>query len=145
MEVSTSVSNAKFKFVDWIGLVYTFMIKRTIQIFLFHSRKYVWALCPAGYYMQGVRLGAGPPAYLNNIDEAKCCHPQGHPNSFEHCYDEDYTYKFDNKGWAFCKQLGYYLVGIYKSDCNQLYCLEKLRCCKMKLGKRSLFSFRINL
>ncbi|CAH3043762.1 unnamed protein product [Pocillopora meandrina] len=96
------------------------------------DRTHVWALCPNGYYMQGMRLGAGPPAYLHHIDEAKCCHPQGHPNSYEHCYDQDVTYSFDNKGWSECQQVGYYMTGFYKSDCNDIYCIEKFRCCKMK-------------
>lgn len=96
------------------------------------DRTHVWALCPNGYYMQGMRLGAGPPAYLHHIDEAKCCHPQGHPNSYEHCYDQDVTYSFDNKGWSECQQAGYFMTGFYKSDCNNIYCIEKFRCCKMK-------------
>lgn len=92
----------------------------------------VWALCPTGYYLNGLRLGAGPPAYLNHIDEGQCCHPQGHPDSYEHCYDEDVTYSFDNKGWSECKQAGYYMTGFYKSSCNNIYCIEKFKCCKMK-------------
>ena len=109
------------------------MSKLFLKIFL--PRFNVWALCPAGYYMQGMRLGAGPPAYLLHIDEAKCCHPQGHPNSYEHCYDQDVTHSFDNKGWSECQQHGYYMTGFYKSSCNDIYCIEKFRCCKMKKGK----------
>ena len=92
----------------------------------------VWALCPTGYYLNGLRLGARYPAYLLHIDEGQCCHPQGHPNSYDHCYDEDVTYSFDNKGWSECQQAGYYMTGFYKSNCNDLYCIEKFRCCKMK-------------
>ncbi|XP_044166634.1 SCO-spondin-like [Acropora millepora] len=96
------------------------------------DRFYVWALCPTGYYLNGLRLGAGPPAYLHHIDEAQCCHPQGHPNSYEQCYDEDVSRSFDDKGWSECKKPGYYMTGFYKSSCNQIYCIEKFRCCKMK-------------
>jgi len=92
----------------------------------------VWALCPTGYYLNGLRLGAGPPAFLQHIDEAQCCHPQGHPNSYEQCYDEDVTISFDDKGWSECKKPGYYMTGFYKSSCNDIYCIEKFRCCKMK-------------
>ena len=95
----------------------------------------VWALCPAGYYLNGLRLGAGPPAYLQHIDEGQCCHPHGHPNSYEHCYDEDVTHSFDHKGWSECQQAGYYMIGFYKSSCNNIYCIEKFRCCKMKKRK----------
>ena len=102
-----------------------------IKISTFYSF-YVWALCPPGYYFNGLRLGAGPPAYLYDIDEGQCCHPQDHPNSYEHCYDEDVTYSFDRQGWSTCKQQGYYMTGFYKSSCSDLYCIEKFKCCKMK-------------
>ncbi|XP_022777655.1 uncharacterized protein LOC111319090, partial [Stylophora pistillata] len=92
----------------------------------------VWALCPSGYFMNGLRLGYAPPAFLNNIDEAKCCHPQNHPSSYEDCYDEDVTISFDRKGWSECQRDGFYMTGFYKSSCDKLYCIEKFRCCKMK-------------
>lgn len=93
---------------------------------------HVWALCPTGYYLSGLRLGAGPPAYLQHIDEAQCCHPQGHPNSYEHCYDQDVSHSFDHKGWSECQTAGYFMTGFHKSSCNDIYCIEKFRCCKMK-------------
>ena len=97
---------------------------------------HVWALCPTGYYLSGLRLGAGPPAYLQHIDEAQCCHPQGHPNSYEHCYDQDVSHSFDHKGWSECQTAGYFMTGFHKSSCNDIYCIETFRCCKMK--KRNL-------
>ena len=102
----------------------------------------VWALCPTGYFLNGLRLGAGPPAYLLHIDEAQCCHPQGHPNSYEQCYDEDVSRSFDDKGWSECKKPGYYMTGFYKSVCNEIYCIEKFRCCKMK--KRNFYFVYFN-
>ena len=94
----------------------------------------VWALCPSGYYLNGLRLSAGLPAYLYDIDEGQCCHPQNHPNSYEQCYDEDVTLSFDFRGWSTCKQQGYYMTGFYKSNCNDIHCIEKFKCCKMKNG-----------
>ena len=119
--------------------VYHKSIKFSVLIFVFDTFPSrfsfnIWALCPTGYYLNGLRLGAGPPAYLNHIDEGQCCHPQGHPDSYEHCYDEDVTLSFDNKGWSECKQAGYYMTGFYKSSCNNIYCIEKFKCCKMKKG-----------
>ncbi|XP_044166631.1 thrombospondin-2-like isoform X1 [Acropora millepora] len=96
------------------------------------DRFHVWALCPTGYYLNGLRLGAGPHGYVNDIDEAQCCHPQGHPNSYELCYDEDVSRSFNNAGWSECKKPGYYMTGFYKSSCNAIYCIETFRCCKMK-------------
>ena len=115
------------------------MLDKSVHIlFSFH----VWALCPTGYYLNGLRLGAGPPAYLLHIDEAQCCHPQGHPNSYEQCYDEDVSRSFDDKGWSECKKPGYYMTGFYKSSCNDIYCIEKFRCCKMK--KRNFYFVYFN-
>ncbi|XP_022808737.1 uncharacterized protein LOC111345723 [Stylophora pistillata] len=99
---------------------------------LLSNRYNVWALCPSGYFMNGLRLDHALPAFLNNIAEAKCCHPQNHPSSYEDCYDEDVTISFDRKGWSECQQEGFYMTGFYKSSCDKLYCIEKFRCCKMK-------------
>ena len=105
----------------------------------------VWALCPTGYYMNGLRLGAGPPAYLLHIDEAQCCHPQGHPNSYEDCYDQDVTISFDNKGWSECQRAGYFMTGFYKSGCNDIYCIEKFKCCKMEKRNVDFINFNHEL
>ena len=105
----------------------------------------VWALCPTGYYLNGLELDRGPPAYLNDIDKGQCCHPQNHPNSYEHCYDENVWVSFDNIGWSECKQEGYYMTGFYKSTCNNLYCIELFKCCKMKKGSFIHLYSRLNL
>ena len=127
-------AHSKYKF-----LVVNFCARLKFPfVFSFH----VWALCPTGYYLNGLRLGGGPPTYLLHIDEGQCCHPQGHPYSYEHCYDEDVTDSFDNRGWSGCQQAEYYMTGFYKSDCNDLYCIEKFRCCKMK--KRNFYFINLN-
>ena len=111
---------------------------------IFFFRNNVWARCPAGYYLNGLRLGTGPPQYLLNIDEAKCCHPQDHPNSYKRCYNEDVSLSFDNKGWSECKRPGYYMVGFYKSSCNDINCIEKFKCCQMKKGTFNLLDLLLN-
>ena len=90
---------------------------------------YGWALCPSGYYLNGLLLHAGLPA-------GQCCHPQNHPNSYEHCYDEDIRHSFNRKSWSTCKQQGYYITGFNKSYCSNSYysCIEKFKCCKMEKG-----------
>ncbi|XP_022800128.1 uncharacterized protein LOC111337987 [Stylophora pistillata] len=98
------------------------------------NRYNVWALCPSGYFMNGLRLGYAAPALLYNIDEAKCCHPQNHPKSDGYCYEENVTISFKKKGWSECQGEGFYMTGFYKSSCDELYCIEKFRCCKMKSG-----------
>ncbi|XP_058941677.2 properdin-like isoform X1 [Pocillopora verrucosa] len=92
--------------------------------------KHVWALCPAGYYMEGIYITY--PTNIYNIEESKCCRPQNHPNAYDDCYDEDVYLSFDKKGWSECKRDGYYMTGIYKGGCEHLYCIEKFKCCSMK-------------
>ena len=71
----------------------------------------------------------GGPYWIHLIEEATCCRPQNHPNSYEECYDEDAGLK-----WSECKQGGYYIAGIYRGTCDKFDCLDKIRCCKMKTG-----------
>ncbi|KAL9952520.1 hypothetical protein ACROYT_G039788 [Oculina patagonica] len=90
----------------------------------------VWALCPNGYFLNGFRVSGQK---LFNIEEGKCCRPQNQQeDSYDGCYDEDVLISFDNKGWSVCKKEGYYMVGLYKSVCNELYCIETFKCCRMK-------------
>lgn len=99
------------------------------------SRSNTWALCPSGFYLEGIYISADSGPKLYHIEEAKCCRPQNHPDSYDGCYDEDVTISFDNKGWSQCQRNGYYMTGFYKSSCNEIYCIEKFRCCKMKKGR----------
>ena len=101
-------------------------------------RFYVWALCPASYYLNGLRIQRGYPAFLSHIKQGQCCRPRNHSISYEDCYDEDVTRSFDTKGWSECKRAGYYMTGFYKSNCNDLNCIDKFRCCKMKKGNSIL-------
>ena len=90
--------------------------------------------------MNGLRLGKGSPQSLLDIDEAKCCHPESHPDLYEDCYDEDVSLSFQNEGWSDCKKDGYYMAGFFKSGCDYIYCIEEFKCCKMKTGNRFLQS-----
>ncbi len=95
------------------------------------SRNNVWALCPTGFYLNGLRKSDGGD--LHNIEEGQCCRPVNQPdNKYYDCYDEDVTMSFDNKGWNQCQREGYFMTGLYKSNCDKIYCIEKLKCCRMK-------------
>ena len=100
-----------------------------VPFFLRHN---IWALCPKGFYMNGIRTGSHLPflSFLNHIDEARCCHPTDHPSSYEDCYEEDVAISFNNEGWSECQKNGYYMSGLYKSNCDELNCIDKFRCCK---------------
>ena len=90
--------------------------------------------------MSGLRLDKGRPAYLNNIAGVECCQPQHHPSGYEDCYDEDVAESFNKGGWSKCEREGYYMTGFYKSNCNNLNCIDKFKCCKMKDGNFSFYS-----
>ena len=101
-------------------------------ILIFFFRNNVWALCPNGYYLNGIRISA--EKYLHQIEEAKCCRPNNHPDAYADCYDEDVGISFDRKGWSQCNRAGYYMAGFWRGGCDYIYCIEKFRCCRMKNG-----------
>ncbi|XP_020620861.1 uncharacterized protein LOC110058552 [Orbicella faveolata] len=89
----------------------------------------VWALCPSGYYLSGLYISMG--VMLMDIERARCCRPQQHPDRYGDCYDEDVSTSFDSKGWSECARAGYLMTGFYKGNCDFLHCIEKFRCCSM--------------
>ena len=95
----------------------------------------MWAKCPSGYFLNGFKITGH--LLLSDIQQAKCCRPQNHPDDYDSCYDEDITLSFDNEGWSECKQAGHFMTGFYKGGCQEVYCIEKFRCCKMKNGKKA--------
>ena len=74
-----------------------------------------------------------PPRYrsggtsLFNLEEAECCNVDN--PLFETCQEKDIGISFDSQGWAEC-QVDHYMVGLRRSDCEELYCIEGLSCCK---------------
>ena len=91
-----------------------------------------WALCPAGHFLQGLYRTSDD--WLHNIEEGKCCKPVGLPNAYGKCVDKDIGISFDNKGVSSCDD-GYYMAGFYRGVCDRLYCIEKIKCCKMYESK----------
>lgn len=87
-----------------------------------------WCKCGEGYYMRG--LYRSDDKWLRNIEQAKCCRPKKQEKKWGHCYEQDVSRSFDGKGWSKCNN-EYYMAGIYRENCKQLYCLEKFWCCKM--------------
>lgn len=88
-----------------------------------------WAGCPPGYFLNGLYRSETNKGLLHNIEEGRCSKPADHPSYHGHCYDHDISVCFDNKGLCKCNH-DYYVAGIYRSGCDQLHCLDKLRCCK---------------
>merc|ERR1712029_819191 len=48
------------------------------------------------------------------------------------CKVQNVWSSFDGKGWSRGDD-EYYMAGIYRNDCDKLYCLEKFYCCKLEL------------
>lgn len=91
-----------------------------------------WAVCPDGFYMQGLYRNDGK--WLHHIEESRCCKPRNLLSSYLHCYEaDDVGLTFDKKGWSSCAD-GYYMAGFYKGGCDKLYCIESFKCCSMHDG-----------
>ena len=97
-------------------------------------RKNVWALCPTGYFLRGLYRNDGD-GWVYQIEEALCCKPNTFPDKYQDCYNENIWGSFDHIGLSRCKRAGYYVAGIYKSNCETLGCIEELKCCKMVVGE----------
>ena len=104
--------------------------KKFSHLFFFSNNR--WAVCPDGYFMQGLYRNDGK--WLHHIEEGRCCKPNNLPNSYLHCYNaDDIGSSFDKKGLSKCGD-GYYMAGFYKGNCDKLYCIEKFKCCSMYDG-----------
>ena len=80
--------------------------------------------------MNGLLLTEEVP-WLHNIMEARCCKPEGLPDKYADCYNENVLGTLDGKGLSVCKREGYYMTGIFTGDCDKRYCLEEFKCCRM--------------
>ncbi|XP_059179031.1 uncharacterized protein LOC131958176 [Physella acuta] len=92
------------------------------------DRSNSWVYCPAGYFLNGLYRNENNPGLLHNIEEGRCSKPADHPPYHGHCYDQDIGLCFDNKGLCRCNN-DYYVTGIHRGNCDQLHCLDQLRCC----------------
>ena len=92
-------------------------------------RNHKWSTCPNGHYLSGL-FKTGADKWLDSIETGKCCKPNGHPADWGQCYDADVSLSFEKKGWSECKA-GFYMVGLYRGDCNLLKCIDKFKCCQM--------------
>lgn len=86
-----------------------------------------WVLCPMGHFLEGFdRTGFG----FLSFREGRCCKPENLPNSYLECKIKDVDTSFETRSWGECDP-GYYLVGLFKGDCNMIQCLDKIKCCSM--------------
>ncbi|XP_059146971.1 uncharacterized protein LOC131934820 [Physella acuta] len=89
-----------------------------------------WSSCPPGYFLNGIyRTKDADRGFLHNIKGGRCNKPGDHPAYYSHCYYHDIGICFANVGLCKCND-GYYVTGLFKGNCNKLYCIQTLRCCK---------------
>ncbi|XP_078365914.1 uncharacterized protein LOC144650130 [Oculina patagonica] len=93
------------------------------------NRNHHWASCPEGYFLQGVYHSSGTS--LSNIEQALCCRPRNFQNMNMDCHIESVMTSLDKRGWSKCWGDLYYMAGVYRGDCDNLYCIEMIKCCKM--------------
>jgi len=108
--------------------------------------KWGWSLCPTGSLLFALRrskepvstgkvggssLGTGDALY--SLDGAKCAKPSvgGHSIPVEDCYHQNWWGTMDSAGGAFCRR-NYFVAGLFRSNCNSLYCMEMAKCCRVR-------------
>ena len=87
----------------------------------------MWAKCPAGMFLNGIKRTKSFLSWLSNIEELNCCYPKNVAPSYEDCREKSVS--FHDQGWTMC-DADYYLAGFYRGNCKYLSCLERFKCCK---------------
>jgi hypothetical protein len=90
-----------------------------------------WSQCKYGYFITG--LYRNDCNELGCLEQAKCCKQDGEPGYIyegtgDACTNANWYGSFDNKGWSKCPA-GKAMAGIYRNDCDDLGCIEEVRCC----------------
>ena len=75
---------------------------------------------------QETTLGCTTSKRLDVVSQKAC-----QIDIYADCYIENVWGSFDGKGLSECKREGYYMAGIFRGDCDKLYCLEEFKCCRM--------------
>jgi hypothetical protein len=92
-----------------------------------------WSNCPNGYFIHGLYRTGNVGHWRNNqlyhIEMAHCCKPR-ETSGYGRCMNANWWSSFDRKGWSSCPA-GYAMTGMYRNGCNQIYCLEEVRCCEL--------------
>ena len=89
--------------------------------------------CPDGRFLQGIYKS--DDRWPQNLKLGKCCKPEGHPDSWGECYNQESDKS--NTGWKKCKE-DYHIVGVeemyaFSWRCRSSPCIKiKLKCCRMK-------------
>ncbi|KAH9499534.1 hypothetical protein Btru_078077 [Bulinus truncatus] len=92
--------------------------------------------CPVGFFVRGLWRSGGNGG-LHNIEEGKCSKPVDHPRQYKDCYLQDIRSCIRGKGTCRCRD-NYFVAGLGREACNDLYCMTSLKCCQMMAGPEAL-------
>ena len=117
-------------------IVIVIFIIIVVVLFLF-QRENNWNSCPSGYFLSGLfrahRTDSRTALLL--IAHAWCCKPSGAPKAYKTCYEENISTRFEwyQVGMVSCSRPGYYITGLYRSNCHYLSCIKKFKCCELQV------------
>ena len=87
-----------------------------------------WSTCKEGYFMRGLYRSSGHNLY--NIEKAACCRPVSSEKHWGSCYNKNVEKEFNSAGTQSCSS-NHFMAGMYRSSCEELYCIEEFKCCQM--------------
>ncbi len=83
--------------------------------------------CPEGYFLSGLWRSSCNKLYC--LEQGHCCKDKAAPKKWTNCYNENVWSRFDRKGWSYCTKPGYYIAGLFRNNCEKLFCIEEFKCC----------------
>lgn len=96
-----------------------------------------WSTCPVGTLLTGIYRSECNA--LACIEMGKCERPCEGTDPIEDenlinlCYHASWHDTMDKQGWSRCDR-GYFIAGLYRAQCDSLYCLQLAKCCQIKGG-----------
>ena len=82
--------------------------------------------CPGGYFVSAFYRNSDDQ--LKHLEKAECCKPKAAAARHNDCVDADWGRSFDSRGWSSCPA-GKAIVALKRSSCQEIYCLEGVKCC----------------
>lgn len=132
--VLSSAYPFKTRFFTHLQLQFNYLIRQCPKYFCNLSRngKHGYLQCENGKFVRGIYRAAGSQAFFDTLKNVECCKPTSHSSSYGGCYTFNVP-SFDTPGLAKCDD-HYFITLIRVTHCRQLYCVDRLRCCKMETG-----------
>jgi len=101
-----------------------------------------WAMCPDGYFFQGLFRNNADCNHLGCIETAKCCRPKG-AGRWGLCQIADWGQSFDHAGSSTCP-FPYGMAGMFRSGGSGIHQIEKAYCCHLGVPKNTEASYYLS-